>query len=164
MTARRSLELVAEPGEPTIVMTRIFDAPSRLVFDAHTKREHLMRWWTGCDEMTMTVCEVDLRVGGAYRYVLRMPQGHEFGFHGTYREIVPPTRLVTTLVYEPVPDNEAIVTLVLEERDGATRLTSTTTHSTVAARDAHVASGMETGAAQSLDRLAALLRTLEEAR
>jgi uncharacterized protein YndB with AHSA1/START domain len=160
----RSLELVADPGKPTIVMTRMFDAPSRLVFDAHTRREHLIRWWTGCDEMTMAVCEVDLRVGGAYRFVLRMPHGQESGFHGSYREIVPSTRLVTTLVYEPVPDSEAIVTLVLEEHDGRTKLTSTTLHPTMAARDAHVASGMETGAAQSLNRLEALLRTLEEAR
>jgi uncharacterized protein YndB with AHSA1/START domain len=162
MTARR-LELVAEPGKTTIVMTRTFDAPSRLVFDAHTKREHLMRWWTGCDELTMSLCEVDLRVGGAYRFVLRMPHGAESGFHGTYREIAPPTRLVTTLVYEPVPDSEAVVTLVLEEQNGTTKLTSTTTHPTVAARDAHLASGMETGAAQSHERLARLLLALQEA-
>jgi uncharacterized protein YndB with AHSA1/START domain len=153
MTAR-SLELVAEPGQKTIVMTRTFDAPSRLVFDAHTRREHLMRWWTGCDELTMTLCEVDLRIDGAYRFVLRMPHG---------REIVSPTRLVTTLVYEPVPDSEAIVTLLLEAQGGTTKLTSITLHPTVAARDAHLASGMETGAAQSLDRLAALLRALQEA-
>jgi uncharacterized protein YndB with AHSA1/START domain len=111
----------------------------------------------------MSLCEVDLRVGGAYRFVLRMPHGAESGFHGTYREIAPPTRLVTTLVYEPVPDSEAVVTLVLEEQNGTTKLTSTTTHPTVAARDAHLASGMETGAAQSHERLARLLLALQEA-
>lgn len=160
MSAKRSLEILAEPGEPTIVMKRVFDAPARFVFDAHTRPEHLKRWWGGCDEMSMIVCEVDLRVGGAYRFVMRMPSGAEFGFRGVYREIAPPLRLVNTSVFEPYPDHEALVTLSLEERDGQTMMTSTTLHGSVAARDAHLASGMEKGAGDSFDRLAELVASM----
>jgi uncharacterized protein YndB with AHSA1/START domain len=160
MNTRRSLEIIAEPGEPTIVMKRLFDAPARFVFDAHTRPEHLMRWWGGCKEMTMTVCEVDLRVGGAYRFVVRMPGGPDLGFRGVYREITPPLRLVNTSVFEMFPDHEAVITLSLEERDGQTMLTSTTLHASVAARDGHLASGMEKGANDGLDRLADLLASM----
>ena len=160
MSAKRSLEIIAEPGEPTIVMKRVFDAPARFVFDAHTKPEHLKRWWGGCDAMTMLVCDVDLRVGGAYRFVVRMPDSPEMVFRGVYREITPPLRLVHTQVFEMFPDHEALITISLEEHEGKTTLTSTTLHGSVAARDGHLASGMATGAAQTLDRLEALLDSM----
>jgi uncharacterized protein YndB with AHSA1/START domain len=155
----KSFNLVAEPGQPTIIMSRDFNAPRRLVFEAWTRPEHLMRWWGGCKEMTMAVCEVDLRVGGAYRFVVRMPDGQEFGFRGVYREIAAPERLVYTHVFEPMPEHEALVTLLLEERDGKTHMTETTLHKSVAARDGHIASGMEKGAHESFDRLATLLES-----
>ena len=115
----RKLEVIADPDKPTIVTRRTFDAPRALVFDAWTKPE-LMKRWLGPRALEMVLCEVDLRVGGGYRYVHRAPDGQEFGFHGTYREIARPDRLVSTFVFELFPDAEAVDTLELEERDGKT--------------------------------------------
>jgi uncharacterized protein YndB with AHSA1/START domain len=142
-------------------MKRVFDAPARFVFAAHTRPEHLKRWWGGCNELSLLVCEVDLRVGGAYRIVMRMPGGPELGFRGVYREITPPLRLVNTSVFELYPDHEALVTLSLEERGAQTIMTSTTLHNSVAARDAHLASGMEKGAGDSFDRLAEVVASMD---
>lgn len=155
MNPTSALEIVADPSEPTIVMKRIFAASRRLVFDALTKPEHLRRWW-GPRELTLVTCEVDLRVGGTYRFVQRTPDGQELGFRGVYREIEPPGRLVYSFVFEPMPDHEAVITVELEERDGKTTLTETTLHASIEARDAHLAN-MGTGADESMDRLAELL-------
>ena len=152
---RSAVEIVAEPGKPTIVMTRVFDAPRRLVFEVLTKPEHLERWW-GPRGLTLVVCEVDLRVGGAYRFVQRAPDGQEFAFRGVYREVSPPERLVSTFVFEPMPEHEALITVTLEERNGRTTLTETTLHGSVEARDAHFAA-MEPGASESYERLGELL-------
>jgi uncharacterized protein YndB with AHSA1/START domain len=112
----------------------------------------------------MTVCEIDLRVGGAWRFVLRVADGTEHGFHGVYKEVQPPHRLVSTEVYEPFPDAEALVTVTLEERDGRTELTSRVRHKTTEARDGHLNSGMEQGAGESYRRLDAVATALAEER
>ncbi len=151
--------LIVEPGKPTIVMTRVFDAPRRLVFEAWTKPEHLVRWW-GMRGSTLRVCEVDLRLGGAWRFVLRAPDGNDYGFGGKYLEITPPERLAYTFSFDGAPGAEAVETLTFVEKDGKTTLTSTTLHTSVENRDGHVRSGMEEGMRQTLDRLEELLQTM----
>lgn len=155
MLASRSADIVAEPGTTTIVMKRVFDAPRSRVFEALTRPEHLKRWW-GPRAMSLVKCEVDLRVGGAYRFVQRAPDGQEFGFHGVYREVEPPGRLAYTFVFDPMPDHEARITVDLQESGGRTTLIETTHHDSVEARDAHFAS-MEPGASESMERLGELV-------
>ncbi len=140
----RKLELVAEPGKPTIVTRRVVNGSRSLVFDAFTKPQHLKRWMRPC-ALTMVVCDSDLRVGGGWRMVYRAPDGQEFAFHGAFREIVRPERLVRTFVFEPFPDQEAVETMTLEEKDGRTTITTLTVHKTVEGRDGHLAHGMEAG-------------------
>lgn len=145
------------PGQPTIVLRRVFDAAPHLVFEASTKPEYLARWW-GFRDSTLTECQVDLRPGGAWRFVLRMADGSLHGFGGVYREVVPAKRLVYTFHYDGFPDAEAVETITFEQQpEGKTLLTATVLHSSVANRDGHVASGMEAGATESHDRLAELL-------
>ena len=153
---------VSTPSDREIVLTRLFDAPRRLVFDAMTRPEHVRQWW-GCldDRYSVTVCEIDLRHGGAWRFVGHGPQG-AFAFHGVYREIAPPNRLVYTEIYDPFPDAESVVTSVFSEERGKTRLTMTALYPTLAVRDAVIKSGMEKGAGISYDRLEDLLRTLQQ--
>jgi len=103
MAPSQKLEVIVAPDKPTIVTRRTVDAPRALVFDAWTKPEYIKRW-LGPRNMEMVVCDVDLRVGGGYRFVHRTPDGQEFGFHGTYREISRPDRLVSTYVFELFPD------------------------------------------------------------
>jgi uncharacterized protein YndB with AHSA1/START domain len=150
------LEIIAEPGTPTIITRRVVNAPRELVWDVFTKPEYLKRWW-GPRTLTLVVCEVDLRVGGGYRFVQRAPDGQEFGFHGEYREIIRPERIVNTFVFELMPDHEALQTLVLEEHDAKTTVTSTTLHKTFEDRDAHLASGMDAGLRDTYVRLDELL-------
>lgn len=162
MDARNTSKLViTTPTDTEIVLRRTLNAPRDLVWEAWTKPEHVRRWWTGCDDMTMTVCEMDLRVGGAWRYVLRSPDGEEHGFGGVYREIVPPARLVHTFIYDPFPDHGALTTVLFQEDGDRTVITETVLHQTRDARDAHLSSGMESGARQTLDRLEALLETMK---
>ena len=144
--------IVTLPTDEQILITRGFDAPRRIVFRAWTTPDLIRRWWTaGHGEATVT--EVDLRVGGAWRYVLVTPDGFEAGFHGVYREIVPDERIVNTEVYEGMPDGEAVVTTTFAEREGGTLLTSLVQHSCREHRDAHIASGMESGLQTALDLL-----------
>jgi uncharacterized protein YndB with AHSA1/START domain len=103
--------------------------------------------------MTMPVCEIDFRVGGRYRNVTRLEDGHEFAFHGEYKEIVTPERVVHTEIIEPNPDEPTLVTMTLEERDGKTHYRSHILHETPEGREAHVSSGMEVGAGLALDRI-----------
>jgi len=151
--------VIAEPGKPTIVIRRVFHAPRRDVFDAWTKPEHLVHWW-GTHGTTLRVCEVDLRPGGAWRFVLRAPDGNEYGFGGEYREIVPPERLVWTMRFDGAPGAEALETLTFVEKDGKTTVTCTTLHTSVENRDGHLQSGMEEGMRETLDRLDEHLRTM----
>ncbi|HTN90608.1 MAG TPA: SRPBCC family protein [Sorangium sp.] len=143
-----------------VVITRTFAAPRRLVFEAMTKPEHVKRWY-GLRSLTMSVCEIDLRVGGRWRYVLRAPDGSEHGFTGVYREIARPERVVCTENYEPLgPGHEMVVTATYDERDGKTTLTSRIVYQSQADRDAHLQSGMEAGMRETFERLEELLPTL----
>jgi uncharacterized protein YndB with AHSA1/START domain len=158
MKSAGTLQLTA-PGEREIVMTRGFDAPRQLVFDAHTKPELVKRWLLGPPGWSMPVCEIDLRVGGKYRYVWRHDRnGTEMGMGGVYREIVAPERIVNTEQFDEAWYlGEAVDTLVLVERGGRTTLTLTVRYESREARDAVLKSGMETGVTASYDRLADLL-------
>ena len=153
-----TLQLTA-PGEREIVMTRVFDAPRQLVFDAHTKPELVKRWLLGPPGWSMPVCEIDLRVGGKYRYVWRHDrEGTEMGMGGVYREIVAPERIVNTEKFDEASyPAEAVDTLVLVEQGSRTTLTLTVLYESREAREAVLKSGMESGVAASYDRLADLL-------
>jgi uncharacterized protein YndB with AHSA1/START domain len=150
---------VTTPSDREIVMTRVFDAPRRMVFDAFSKPEHLKRWF-GPRGWTLTTCEVDFRVGGAFRFVLRGPDGKEMGMRGAYREIAPPERSVHMESFDNYP-GESQVTGVLLEQNGKTTLTVTVLYDSKEVRDAVLQSGMEHGAAESYDRLAELLASDE---
>ncbi len=151
---------VTLPSDKEILLSRVFDAPRHLVWEVMTKPEHVRRWWCCMDGFTMTVCDIDLRVGGKYRYVMVGPDGNEVGFRGEYREITAPERVVHTEIFEPFPDSPALVTMTLEERDGKTYYQSLVVHDTTEARDMHVSSGMEVGANMALDRLEEVARSL----
>jgi uncharacterized protein YndB with AHSA1/START domain len=159
--SRRPALTVTTPSDLEIVLTRSFDAPRRLVFEAMSRPEHLMRWW-GPRSITLNVCEVDLRPGGAWRFVFQSSDGREHTFRGVYREVVPPERVVQTFIYdvEFIRDHPALETMALEEHEGKTTLTITIHHDTKEARDGHLNSGMETGAGESYDRLAEYLKTM----
>ena len=150
------------PSDREIVITREFDAPRRRVFEAWTNPEHVKQWY-GCGEMHLVSCEIDLRVGGVYRYVLLGPDGGEHTMTGTYLEIVPPDRLVYTERHfaRDFDSGEAFVTVTFVERDGRTKLTSAVLYKSAESRDMHLKSGVETGAALTLDRLEAHLRTMD---
>jgi uncharacterized protein YndB with AHSA1/START domain len=146
------------PTEREIAMSRVFDAPRKLVFDALTKPELVKRWLLGPDGWSMPVCEIDLRVGGSFRYVWRHANGNEMGMRGVYREIVVPERLVATEEFdEPWYPGEAVGTVVLVEQGGKTTITQTVLYESREARDAVLKSGMEQGVARSYDRLAELV-------
>jgi len=146
-------------GDREIMMTRVFDAPRKLVFDAFTKPELLKQWLLGPPGWSMPVCEIDLRIGGRYRYVWRRDtDGTEMGCGGVYREIVPPERLVHTEKFDnPWYPGESLITTVLDEQLGKTTLTATMLYESRDARDGILKSGMESGVAASYDRLAELL-------
>ena len=143
---------VTLPTDEQILITREFDAPKELVYKAWTTPELVKRWWHA-KRGEMTTCEIDLRVGGGWRYVMVTPDGFEVGFHGEYREIVPNERLVSTEVYEGMPDGEALDTLTLTEVDGRTTLEILVQHQSREHRDAHIASGMEDGMQDAMDLL-----------
>jgi uncharacterized protein YndB with AHSA1/START domain len=152
---------VTTPSDREIVMTRAFAAPRDLVFEAHSSCEHMSKWW-GPRKYDITSCEIDFRPGGAWRIVHRDPEGNEHGFHGEYREIVPPERIVWTFEYEGMPGHVSVETLSLEEQDGKTTLTATSVFDTVEERDGMLESGMEAGAAETMDRLDEYLEVLKE--
>jgi uncharacterized protein YndB with AHSA1/START domain len=151
MTSSRTAT-VTLPADDQILITREFDAPKDLVYKAWTTPELVKRWWHA-NRGTMTVAEIDLRVGGGWRYVMVADGGMEVGFHGEYREIVPNERIVSTEVYEGMPDAEAVDTLTLTEAGGRTTLTILVQHMSKAHRDAHINSGMEDGLQDALDLL-----------
>ncbi len=147
---------VTTPSDHEIVMTRVFDAPRHLVFDAFSKPELLKRWF-GPRGWSLVVCEVDLKVGGGFRFVLRGPDGKEMGMRGVYREIMPPERSVHMESFDDFP-GESEVTAIFMEQGGKTTLTATVRYPSREVRDAVLKSGMEHGAAESYDRLAELLK------
>ena len=146
---------VTTPGDREIVMTRVFDAPRNMVFDAFSKPELLKRWF-GPRGWSLTVCEVDLKVGGGFRFVMRGPDGKEMGMRGVYREIVAPERSVHMESYDDYP-GESQVTAVFVEEEGKTTLTATVLYPSREVRDIVIQTGMEHGAAESYDKLAELL-------
>jgi uncharacterized protein YndB with AHSA1/START domain len=143
---------VSLPTDEQILITREFDAPRHLVYEAFTTPELVKRWWSA-NRGEVTVAEIDLRVGGTWRYVMVTDDGVEVGFHGEYREIVPNERLVSTEVFEGMPDAEAVNTMTLAEADGRTTLTILVQHESKAHRDAHIESGMEDGLQDAMDLL-----------
>jgi uncharacterized protein YndB with AHSA1/START domain len=149
---------VATPSEREIVMTRVFNAPRNLVYDAFSKPELLKRWF-GPRGWSLMVCEVDLHVGGKWRFVLRGPDGREMGMSGVYLELMPPKRSVHIERFDDFP-GESVVTGVFVEKDGKTTMTATVRYESQEIRDAVIKSGMEHGAAESYDKLAELLETL----
>jgi uncharacterized protein YndB with AHSA1/START domain len=150
---------VTTPTDREIVMTRVFDAPRPLVFDAFTKPELLKRWF-GPRGWSLVVCEVDLKVGGTFRFVLRGPDGRDMGMRGVYREIVAPERSVHVESFDDYP-GESQVTTVLVEQGGKTTLTATVLYPSREIRDMVAKSGMEHGAAESYDKLAELFESVE---
>jgi uncharacterized protein YndB with AHSA1/START domain len=145
---------VTTPSDREIQLTRMFDAPRALVFEAMSRPEHIRQWWGNLgDGYSVPVCEVDLRVGGAWRFVNRTPKGENAVFYGVYREIAPPARVVFTEIFEPFPDAESVVTAVLTEENGKTRLTATCLYPSLQVRDMVLQTGMEKGAALSYDAL-----------
>jgi uncharacterized protein YndB with AHSA1/START domain len=152
---------ITRPSEREIVMSRVFDAPRNLVFDAWTKPELLERWLGVRGGWSMVVCEVDLRVGGAYRFVWRGPDGAEMGMGGVYREIVSPERLVATEAFDdPWYSGEALDTTVLVEEGGKTTVTTSVLYESEEIRDAVLESGMARGVAESYDTLAEYLASI----
>ena len=158
MTHPGNLKLTTR-GDREIVMTRAFDAPRKLVFDALTKPELVKQWLLGPDGWSMPVCEIDLKAGGKYRYVWRRDKdGTEMGMGGVYREIVVPERVVATEKFDQSwYPGEALGTLILIEQGGKTTLTQTVLYESREARDGVLKSGMEKGVVASYDRLANLL-------
>jgi len=154
---------ITTPTEREILITRAFDAPRRLVFDAYTRPELLKRWLFGPDGWSLAVCEIDLRVGGTYRYVWRRERdGTDMGMGGVYREIVVPERLVATERFdESWYPGEAVGTIVLVEEGGRTTLTQTMLYESREARDTALKSGMDEGLGAGYDRLAGILASLQ---
>ena len=154
MTASTSsgTAVVTLPSDTQILITRDFNAPRRLVYRAWTTPDLIRRWWGG-DRGEVTSVEVDLRAGGAWRYVMTANGGFEVAFHGEYREIVPDERIVSTEVFEGYPDAQAVSTTTFTERDGRTTLALLVDHPSKETRDAHINSGMEQGMQESMDHL-----------
>ena len=151
---------VTTPSDREIAMTRVFNAPRRLVFEAMTKPELVQRWLLGPPGWTMPVCEIDLRVGGRYRYVWRHADGKEMGMGGIHREIVVPERIVTTELFdEDWTGGETVVTSVFTEHAGRTTLTMTILYSSREARDGALRTGMTDGMESGYARLDELLAT-----
>ena len=147
------------PSDREIAVTRVMNAPRRLVFAAYTDPKHLPHWMLGPEGWTMPVCEIDLRTGGAWHFVWRRADGTEMGMHGVYQEIVPPERLIAT---ESWGDDwpETLNTLLLSEENGKTTITQRVLYVSQAARDAALKTGMQDGMAASFDRLGAYLAAL----
>jgi uncharacterized protein YndB with AHSA1/START domain len=150
---------VTLPTDEQLLITREFDAPPELVYKAFTTPELVRKWWHA-NRGEVTVAEIDLRVGGSWRYVMVTPDGMEVGFHGEYREIVPNERVVSTEVFEGMPGAESVNTMTLTEVDGRTRMEILVQHASKASRDGQIASGMEDGLQDALDLLEELAVSL----
>jgi uncharacterized protein YndB with AHSA1/START domain len=149
--------IVTTPSDRELALVRVFDAPRHLVFDAYTKPELLKRWF-GPVGWTLIECEVDLRVGGTYRYVMRKDNGNEMGLGGVFREIVRPERIVAAESFDdPWYEGQAIATTTFVEHGGKTTLTTTVRYDSKAIRDAVLKSPMESGVESAYNRLAELL-------
>lgn len=150
------MNLTAEPGKQEIVITRAFDAPRELVFKAFTDPNGIPRWW-GPRDLATIVDKMEVRAGGIWRFLNRDAAGNEFGFHGVYHSIDAPERLVYTFEFEGTPGHVLLETITFQEQNGKTLMTDRSVFQSVEDRDAMVQSGMESGAAETMDRLEALL-------
>jgi uncharacterized protein YndB with AHSA1/START domain len=152
---------ITTPSDLEIAMTREFDAPRHLVFDAMTTPKHVSRW-LGCAEYPMTVCEIDLHVGGAYRFIMRTPGGGDMTLQGVYREVLRPQRVVFVeqLLMPGFTSPEYQVTSTFDELGDRTRLTTTILHSSKENRDGHLNSGIEKGVGPAYDRIAEIVETM----
>ena len=139
-------------GEPVITVRRFFKAPPELVYKACTDADYIRRWM-GPRRLEVSECEADLRVGGTWRLVHRAPDGTEFVFYGEFLELDPPVRRVGTFIWEGAPEDRVVETMELQAVEGGTLLTTTSVHTSVAARDMHIANGMEGGIIESYERL-----------
>ncbi|HEY4117400.1 MAG TPA: SRPBCC family protein [Byssovorax sp.] len=158
--ANKDTFVVTQPSADEVRMTRLFDAPRALVFEAMTKPEHVKEWWGRLgDGYSVPVCEIDLRVGGKWRFVNAHPRG-QAAFHGEYREIDAPERVVFTEIFEMFPDVVSVVTSTLTEEGDKTRLTVTVRYPSNEVRDGVLASGMARGAGVSYERLEELCAKL----
>ncbi|HJY37498.1 MAG TPA: SRPBCC family protein [Steroidobacteraceae bacterium] len=151
---------ITTPSDREVVVSRTFDAPRTLVFDAYTQPELLQRWY-GTPGRSLVVCEVDLRVGGAYRFLWRGPGKKDVGMRGVHREVVRPERLVRTETWEDWDAGEILETTVLTERNGVTTLTSTGLYPSRDIRDAVMKAGLESGSRETFARLAEMLASLK---
>lgn len=146
------------PSDREISMTRVFNAPARVLFDVWTKPEHVRKWY-GVRQTTVTVCDIDLRVGGAWRWVVTR-NGMDIAFSGVFREIDPPRRLQRTEVFEAMPGAESLVTLAFDEKDGQTTLTMNMLFQSKQDRDVALKSGMELGIKECFQKIDDLVATL----
>ncbi|MEV6331587.1 SRPBCC domain-containing protein [Streptomyces sp. NPDC051909] len=155
------ITLLTTPADRELVITRTFDAPVTRVWEAWTRPEHVRQWY-GVAALTMFVCDIDLRPGGAWRWGQRGPDGQEIVFSGTYEEIVPAERLVYTEVFEQMPDADPVRVILSFDAtpDGGTALTSTSFWPTTEIRDQALEAGMESGVREQYDRLAGHLKTM----
>ena len=151
---------VSASGEKEIMLSRVFDAPRDLVFEAHTSCEHMKNWW-GPRKYEIAECDIDFRPGGKWR-VVHKAEGEEHVFQGEYREIVRPERITWTFEWMGAPGQIAVETMTLEEHDGKTTVTATSVWDSVEARDGMLKSGMEEGAAETYDRLDEYLEVLRK--
>jgi uncharacterized protein YndB with AHSA1/START domain len=164
MLAKNATDVtVTLPSDREITFTRIFEHPRHLLFEAWTKPEHVRHWW-GCQGSVLTVCEIDFRIAGAWRFVMQMSDGSEHPFKGHYQEIVPNERLVYTECYDipQIGSPEWLTTITFEGFAGNTRLTHSILHRSREARDGHLQAGMEAGTAQTLRRLDEHVRQIVE--
>jgi len=145
-----TMELV---GDAEIRISRTFDAPTRVVFQALHEPENVRRWWAPKSRGEMTLCEIDLRVGGTWRFQMRTVRGDLVGFHGTYLEIEAPHRVVSTEIFDPFPDAGSTVTLTLVEKGGQTIMTQRCVYPSREVRDLVISTGMEDGMRESLRQL-----------
>lgn len=150
----------AEPGKQEVVITRVFDAPRKLVFKMCTDPNRIPQWW-GPKRFTTAVDKMDVRLGGIWRFINRDPAGKEYAFHGVYHEILSPERLVYTFEFEGMPGHISLESVTFEELGGKTKLTDRVVFQTVEDRDGMLKSGMEEGASETLDRFAELLKNTQ---
>ncbi|HYU14658.1 MAG TPA: SRPBCC family protein [Candidatus Acidoferrum sp.] len=154
---------ITTPSDREIAMTRVFEAPRELVYQAYTRPELVKRWLGVFGGWSLAVCEIDLRVGGSYRHVWRGPDGREMGMRGVYREIVPAERIVATETFDqPWYEGEAVGTVIFVEQRGKTTLTTTVLYASRDVRDGVLRSPMEEGVAAGYDKLAELLPSLAQ--
>lgn len=155
--------MTTETRGSSVIATRVFNAPPQLVFDAYTQPEHVRHWW-GLDASTMIVCDIDLRVGGAYRYASREADGNEVAFGGEFREITPPSRVVHTEFFD-VPEYRDTISIVTvdftDQGDNTTLLTMTIEYPSAEVLEMVLQTGMAEGMAMSFDRMDTHLQTMQ---